>query len=81
MSDIQNHTIEQGERLSFFKLFSEKGYKVSIPIIQRDYAQGRSTTKEVRVNFLTALHDYLTEEKPFRDLDFVYGTVSDVEGP
>lgn len=79
MSDIQNHTIEQGERLSFFKLFSEKGYKVSIPIIQRDYAQGRSTTKEVRVNFLTALHDYLTEEKPFRDLDFVYGTVSDIE--
>ena len=46
--------IQQGERLSFFKLFSEKNYRVCIPIIQRDYAQGRQTSKEVRDNFLTA---------------------------
>ena len=39
-------TIESGERLSFFRLFSEKGYHVEIPIIQRDYAQGRETQKE-----------------------------------
>lgn len=71
---------QQGERLSFFKLFSEKKYRVCIPIIQRDYAQGRKTTKEVRDNFLTALYDYLEEEKPNRDLDFVYGTITDNEG-
>ncbi|MBP3257731.1 MAG: DUF262 domain-containing protein [Bacteroidales bacterium] len=75
MSENQLTTSQQGERLSFFKLFSEKDYRVCVPIIQRDYAQGRSTTKEVRVNFLTALHDYLTEEIPGRDLDFVYGTI------
>ena len=75
MSENQIITSQQGERLSFFKLFSEKDFRVCIPIIQRDYAQGRSTTKEVRVNFLTALHDYLTEEIPGRDLDFVYGTI------
>lgn len=72
--------IQQGERLSFYKLFAEKKYKVCIPIIQRDYAQGRNTSKEVRNNFLTALYDYLEEEKPNRDLDFVYGTVAQNEG-
>ena len=72
--------IQQGERLSFFKLFSEKNYRVCIPIIQRDYAQGRQTSKEVRDNFLTALYDYLDEEKPNRDLDFVYGTITDNDG-
>ena len=56
--------IQQGERLSFFKLFSEKNYRVCIPIIQRDYAQGRQTSKEVRDNFLTALYDYLDGTSP-----------------
>lgn len=64
-----------GERLSFFKLFTEKNFKVEIPIIQRDYAQGRSSEGEVRSNFLNALFEYLQEGKPNRDLDFVYGTV------
>ena len=77
---MNENTIQQGERLSFFKLFSEKNYRVCIPIIQRDYAQGRRTTKEVRDNFLTALYDYLDEEKPNRDLDFVYGTITDNDG-
>ncbi|MEY8240445.1 MAG: DUF262 domain-containing protein [Cycloclasticus sp.] len=64
-----------GERLSFVKLFSEKGFKVEIPIIQRDYAQGRNTESEVRASFLGALHTYLKEGKPNRDLDFVYGSI------
>lgn len=34
----------KGERLSFFKLFAQKNYKLVIPIIQRDYAQGRIMT-------------------------------------
>lgn len=67
----------KGERLSFFKLFSEKHYKVVIPIIQRNYAQGRTNddTKEVRTEFLDALYKYLDEARPNRDLDFVYGTL------
>lgn len=69
-----------GERLSFYKLFSEKQYKISIPIIQRDYAQGRQSTTEVRNIFLDALYKYLEENIPNRDLDFVYGTLSEVDG-
>ena len=73
-----NNTIntQSGERLSFFKLFSDKKYRVLIPIIQRDYAQGRATTKEIRNTFLDALHKYLVENKSNRDLDFVYGSLS-----
>lgn len=74
--DTNSINIQRGERLSFFKLFSEKNFRVFIPIIQRDYAQGRPTTREVRTNFLTALYDYLDEGKPNRDLDFVYGTIT-----
>ena len=72
--------IQSGERLSFFKLFSDKKFRVSIPIIQRDYAQGRATTKEVRITFLDALHRYLVENKPNRDLDFVYGSLNNGGG-
>lgn len=69
-----------GERLSFFKLFSEKKFKVEIPIIQRDYAQGRPSEHEVRESFLDALYAYLEQGKPHRDLDFVYGGLLDDEG-
>jgi hypothetical protein len=45
---------------------------VEIPIIQRDYAQGRESAHEVRKLFLGALHDALASGNPL-DLDFVYG--------
>jgi hypothetical protein len=65
-----------GERLSFFKLFSDKKkFKVEIPIIQRDYAQGRPSEHEVRESFLDALYTYLEQGTPHRDLDFVYGSL------
>jgi len=66
---------QSGERLSFFKLFAQKQFRVLIPIIQRDYAQGRKSKKEVRDSFLNALYVYLDENKPNRDLDFVYGSL------
>lgn len=49
---------------------------VSIPIIQRDYAQGRvsAEAQRIRERFLLALHESLTEGRP-RTLDFVYGEV------
>ena len=73
----QNMTEYRGERLSFFKIFSQKNLKLVIPIIQRDYAQGRTNdeTKEVRTDFLDALYTYLKENRANRDLDFVYGTL------
>ncbi|MDI1225342.1 MULTISPECIES: DUF262 domain-containing protein [Acinetobacter] len=64
-----------GERLSFFKLFSEKKYTVEIPIIQRDYAQGRASKHALRASFLDALKQYLVQGNPNRDLDFVYGSL------
>lgn len=76
-----NPPIQSGERQSFFKLFQEKGYHIEIPIIQRDYAQGRASNKEVRTAFLNALYNYLEENEPNRDLDFVYGNLTEEENP
>lgn len=63
-----------GKRLTFFQLIQE--YHIQIPIIQRDYAQGRITAHEIRDSFLDALFAYLEENKKHRDLDFVYGNQS-----
>ena len=51
---------------------------IEIPIIQRDYAQGR-TSKEVsriRARFLSALYDALINDKSIK-LDFVYGDIKE----
>jgi hypothetical protein len=66
---------QSGERLSFFQLISKKRLRVEIPIIQRDYAQGRPNQKAVRKAFLDALYGYLKKGTPRRDLDFVYGSI------
>ena len=51
--------------------------KIEIPIIQRDYAQGRKDPEvdRVRERFLTALHDAVTTQ-PIT-LDFVYGDINE----
>ncbi len=64
----------KGEVFSFFKLLEKN--KIEIPIIQRDYAQGRKDKKDIRNNFLIALYDSLNENKPII-LDFIYGSNSD----
>ena len=53
--------------------------KIVIPIIQRDYAQGRNTPiiNRVRKNFLDAIYDAVTK-KPMT-MDFIYGDI-DPEG-
>lgn len=68
--------IQLGDKISFIKLFSQSELNVRIPIIQRDYAQGRPSAHEVRKAFLTALLSYLQAEGT-HDLDFVYGAVSE----
>jgi hypothetical protein len=62
--------------LSFRELFARHG-RVQIPVIQRDYAQGRDSAREVREEFLDALHAALARDPgdpllPL-NLDFVYG--------
>lgn len=64
-----------GKRLSFYQIFRSESLQIEIPIIQRDYAQGRNAEREVRTAFLDALYRYLQEGIPSRDLDFVYGTI------
>lgn len=58
------------ERLSFFQLL--KNRSIEIPIIQRDYAQGRAKKEKVRNDFLDALKNALIGN-PI-ELDFVYGS-------
>jgi hypothetical protein len=53
---------------------------IEVPLIQRDYAQGRQTQKDVRDDFLTALHDDglslpIGDQRLPLNLDFVYGSV------
>lgn len=50
--------------------------RIEIPIIQRDYAQGRESDSvaRIRANFLDALHGALTTGTSI-SLDFVYGDV------
>ena len=46
--------------------------KITIPIIQRDYAQGRKDKGFIRKNFLKSIKDSL-EKNENLTLDFVYG--------
>lgn len=69
-----NIQVNQGEQLSFSQLFAKRHWKIEIPIIQRDYAQGRDSAKSVRNNFLDSLLDHLQNNKNI-DLDFVYGSI------
>lgn len=58
---------------SFWSLLKE--YEIKIPIIQRDYAQGRNTNdiKEIRYNFLIDIFESITNDKDL-NLDFIYGS-------
>lgn len=49
----------KGERLTFLQIFVEKDWSVEIPIIQRDYAQGRESMQEIRDSFLSTLYFHL----------------------
>lgn len=71
-----------GKSLTFYSLFNQVDY-VEIPILQRDYAQGRLEEEEVRILFLSSLFNALNQQDdPVRqplDLDFVYGNYEDSE--
>ncbi|PLT29820.1 DUF262 domain-containing protein [Peribacillus deserti] len=61
---------------SFWKLIEQ--YHIKIPIIQRDYAQGRKgkEVQHVRNEFLRVLFNALETNNPI-ELDFIYGTVNE----
>lgn len=67
-----------GKSLTFSQLF-ENNDCIEIPIIQRDYAQGRDEVSEVRMQFLRDIFSILSTPddklKQPLDLDFVYGSL------
>ena len=67
---------ESNSQYTFWKLLSE--YTIEIPIIQRDYAQGRDTAKPIREELLDSIYTSLVSETNL-DFDFVYGTAEDCE--
>ena len=66
-----NDTKYKDRILSFSQLLKEN--RIEIPIIQRDYAQGREDKEEIRTNFLNALYQSIKENKSIK-LDFIYGS-------
>ena len=66
--------VTSGEILSFIDLLEK--HKIEIPIIQRDYAQGRSEHEDIRLDFLHALKASILENKNIK-LDFIYGEIID----
>ena len=64
---------KNNDKVSFWKLLNDK--KIVIPIIQRDYAQGREGKEFLRERFLGQLFDALKGNTAPLVLDFVYGSV------
>ncbi|MDM8555623.1 DUF262 domain-containing protein [Desulfococcaceae bacterium HSG7] len=58
------------EQLNFWQLLQKT--KIKIPIIQRDYAQGRADEEKVRISFLRTLEEALDGQP--KELDFIYGS-------
>ena len=58
---------------TFYETIQES--KIVIPIIQRDYAQGRKTPRitKIREKFIDALFDAITGQSKPIELDFIYG--------
>ena len=71
MSDMQG---ENNSKYTFWMLLSE--YTIKIPIMQRDYAQGRKSeaVEAIREELLDSIFNALVTEKNM-DFDFVYGTL------
>ena len=51
-----------------------ENYSIEIPIIQRDYVQGRKKEERIRTTFLKAINDYLLKNRNLH-LDFIYGVL------
>ncbi len=57
----------------------EKYDKIEIPIIQRDYAQGRDKAQKVRDRFIQHIGEAMASGTPM-ELDFIYGNVREENG-
>jgi hypothetical protein len=67
-------------RTTFKDVFYDEGIKnIVIPMIQRDYAQGRTDNKTSRIRdeFLSTLKEAVEQEDKYVNLDLVYGVEND----
>jgi len=55
---------------TFWNILNE--YEIEIPIIQRDYAQGRKSEEKIAKKLIEDIYNALSTEKPL-SLDFIYG--------
>jgi len=46
--------MNSSDRYTFWKLINK--YEIEIPIIQRDYAQGRESERRIAEKFVSSLH-------------------------
>lgn len=74
------------DKKNFSELFTytdenniEKKIPIVIPMIQRDYAQGRSSASDIRKSFVKAIYEALASDREL-NVDFVYGSYEDIEG-
>lgn len=70
---IAEHT--SSSTMSFLELITR--YVVNIPVIQRDYAQGRNSdeVKGIREQFVKDLLYFISDNGQSHNIDYVYGTV------
>lgn len=64
----------QGKKASFLSLIKDDQIKIEIPIIQRDYAQGRESATDIRNQFVETIFEHLNSRTNLH-LDFIYGDV------
>jgi len=76
MHKTENQYMENGKALSFLDIISH--HKIEIPVIQRDYAQGRISNRitPIRKKFIQELVNTIKNDdaEPMH-LDFVYGRI------
>jgi hypothetical protein len=62
----------KGEQMTLNSLLEQ--YGIVVPIIQRDYAHGRTEEEDVRNSFLDTLYEAVTSGIP-AVLDYIYGSI------
>lgn len=75
--DTTNNNI--GKKTSFIDLVKNDQIKIEIPIIQRDYAQGRDSEEDIRNQFIETIFSHLKDRTNLH-LDFIYGDVKEDTG-
>jgi len=65
------------QKTTFWKFLTIDSQKIAIPVIQRDYAQGRKGKEVLRQKFLYDIKNALESDSPLQ-LDFVYGQVEKI---